>query len=87
MVLCPAQTPSRQLSGSAFTDGGNNRPGAKSWLKFGCAGYGLGQGSNGGCDNNAGFLQDEIGHEMVGRPPLETASAAALQWDCQEART
>ncbi len=62
-VLCPAQTPSANCQALAFTDGGNNRPGAKSWLKFGCAGYGLGQGSNGGCDNDAGFLQDEIGHD------------------------
>ncbi len=69
MVLCPFQTPAAGCQTTAFTDGGNNRPGAKSWLKFGCSGYGLGQGSAGGCDNNAGFLQDEIGHDNGANTP------------------
>ncbi len=44
-----------------LTPGNLNVPGGFGWLKFGCAGYGLGQGSNGGCDNSKPFLQDEIG--------------------------
>jgi hypothetical protein len=65
MTLCPtgtaAGTGPGQCAPTAFTDGGNNVPGGKSWLKFGCDGYGLGQGNNGGCDNSKPFLQDEIG--------------------------
>ncbi len=44
-----------------LTPGDLNVPGGFGWLKFGCAGYGLGQGSNGGCDNSKPFLQSEIG--------------------------
>jgi Flp pilus assembly protein TadG len=44
-----------------LTPGNLNVPGGFGWLKFGCAGYGLGQGNDGGCDNSAGFLQSEIG--------------------------
>jgi hypothetical protein len=44
-----------------LTPGNLNVPGGFGWLKFGCAGFGLGQGSNGGCDNNKPFLQTEIG--------------------------
>jgi len=39
--------------------GNLNVPGGFGWLKFGCAGFGLGQG--GGCDSDPGFLQSEIG--------------------------
>ena len=59
--LCPIGTPAETCGPSRFTDGSNNVPGGKSWLKFGCAGYGLGQGSKGGCDNDKNFLQEEIG--------------------------
>ena len=44
-----------------LTPGDLNVPGGFGWLKFGCAGYGLGQGSSGGCDNSKPFLQSEIG--------------------------
>jgi hypothetical protein len=43
-----------------LTPGSLNVPGGFGWLKFGCPGYGLGQGSAGGCDNNKPFLQSEI---------------------------
>jgi Flp pilus assembly protein TadG len=44
-----------------LTPGDLNVPGGFGWLKFGCSGYGLGQGSAGGCDNSKPFLQNEIG--------------------------
>ena len=44
-----------------LTPGNLNVPGGFGWLKFGCEGNGLGQGDDGGCDNNAPFLQSEIG--------------------------
>ena len=44
-----------------MTPGTLNVPGGFGWLKFGCSGYGLGQGSNGGCANSKPFLQTEIG--------------------------
>ena len=44
-----------------LTSGGLNIPGGFGWLKFGCAGYGLGQGANGGCGNSQPFLQSEVG--------------------------
>ena len=44
-----------------LTPGDLNVPGGFGWLKFGCSGYGLGQGSNGGCSNSKPFLQSEIG--------------------------
>ncbi len=44
-----------------LTPGGLNVPGGFGWLKFGCSGYGLGQGANGGCSNSKPFLQSEIG--------------------------
>ncbi|MGZ8770545.1 MAG: pilus assembly protein TadG-related protein [Aeromicrobium sp.] len=44
-----------------LTPGSHNVPGGFGWLKFGCPGYGLGQGNNGGCEHNKPFLQDEIG--------------------------
>lgn len=44
-----------------LTPGTLNVPGGFGWLKFGCPGYGLGQGNDGGCENNKPFLQDEIG--------------------------
>ena len=44
-----------------LTPGDLNVPGGFGWLKFGCSGYGLGQGSSGGCDNSKPFLQSEIG--------------------------
>ena len=43
-----------------MTPGVLNVPGGFGWLKFGCAGYGLGQ-SGDGCSNAKTFLQDEIG--------------------------
>jgi hypothetical protein len=43
-----------------LTPGNLNVPGGFGWLKYGCD-YGLGQGSNGGCDDNAPFLQGEMG--------------------------
>jgi len=46
---------------SHLTPGSLNVPGGFGWLKFGCSGYGLGQGSNGGCANSKPFLQSEIG--------------------------
>jgi hypothetical protein len=49
-----------------LTSGGLNIPGGFGWLKFGCSGYGLGQGSAGGCANSRPFLQSEIG------PPANT---------------
>jgi hypothetical protein len=44
-----------------MTPGVLNVPGGFGWLKFGCDGYGLGQGPYGGCDPNKPFLQEEIG--------------------------
>jgi hypothetical protein len=44
-----------------LTPGNLNVPGGFGWLKFGCSGYGLGQGSDGGCANSKPFLQSEIG--------------------------
>jgi hypothetical protein len=47
-----------------LTPGNLNVPGGFGWLKFGCDGYGLGQdppANVGGCDNNVGFLQTEMG--------------------------
>ena len=44
-----------------LTPGSLNVPGGFGWLKFGCSGYGLGQGSDGGCSNSKPFLQSEIG--------------------------
>ena len=44
-----------------LTPGSLNVPGGFGWLKFGCSGYGLGQGSDGGCANSKPFLQSEIG--------------------------
>jgi Flp pilus assembly protein TadG len=47
-----------------LTPGTLNVPGGFGWLKYGCDGYGLGQASpanSGGCQNNAGFLQEQIG--------------------------
>jgi hypothetical protein len=44
-----------------MTPGGLNVPGGFGWLKFGCSGYGLGQGDGGGCANSKPFLQSEIG--------------------------
>ena len=44
-----------------LTPGTLNVPGGFGLLKFGCSGYGLGQGSDGGCDPNKPFLQEEIG--------------------------
>jgi hypothetical protein len=49
-----------------LTPGSLNVPGGFGWLKFGCSGYGLGQGSDGGCANSKPFLQSEIG---TGTPP------------------
>jgi hypothetical protein len=53
--------PSSSCYPQHLTPGNTNVPGGFGWLKFGCAGYGLGQGSAGGCDNNKPFLQEEIG--------------------------
>ena len=44
-----------------MTPGSLNVPGGFGWLKFGCDGYGLGQGNDGGCANSKTFLQTEIG--------------------------
>ncbi len=47
-----------------LTPGNLNVPGGFGWLKFGCSGYGLGQdppANAGGCQNNVGFLNTEIG--------------------------
>ncbi len=47
-----------------LTPGNLNVPGGFGWLKFGCAGYGLGQiapANVGGCSNSKPFLQTEIG--------------------------
>ncbi len=44
-----------------MTPGTLNVPGGFGWLKFGCSGYGLGQGPAGGCANSKPFLQSEIG--------------------------
>jgi Flp pilus assembly protein TadG len=44
-----------------LTPGTLNVPGGFGWLKYGCAGYGLGQGNAGGCETNLGFLQQQIG--------------------------
>jgi Flp pilus assembly protein TadG len=44
-----------------LTSGGLNIPGGFGWLKFGCSGYGLGQGNSGGCGNSQPFLQSEVG--------------------------
>ena len=52
------------LSRSTSRPGNLNVPGGFGWLKFGCDGNGLGQdapANAGGCQNNAGFLQTEIG--------------------------
>jgi Putative Flp pilus-assembly TadE/G-like len=52
-----------------LTPGNLNVPGGFGWLKFGCDGYGLGQvppANNGGCGNNAGFLQSEINGASYG---------------------
>jgi Flp pilus assembly protein TadG len=54
-------TPGDPCSPMKLTPGTLNVPGGFGWLKFGCPGYGLGQGNDGGCDNNKPFLQDEIG--------------------------
>ena len=46
-----------------LTPGSLNVPGGFGWLKFGCAGYGLGQSAPanaGGCQTSATFLQTEI---------------------------
>ncbi len=43
-----------------LTPGSLNVPGGFGWLKFGCAGYGLGQNGD-GCENNSGFLEGEMG--------------------------
>jgi Putative Flp pilus-assembly TadE/G-like len=56
-----------------LTPGNLNVPGGFGWLKFGCSGYGLGQGSNGGCDNNKPFLQTEIGHPGGASTPLSNS--------------
>jgi hypothetical protein len=47
-----------------MTPGSLNVPGGFGWLKFGCAGYGLGQvapANAGGCSDSKPFLQSEIG--------------------------
>lgn len=48
-----------------LTPGNLNVPGGFGWLKFGatgqCAGFGLGMHTNAGCEENAVFLQEEIG--------------------------
>jgi hypothetical protein len=48
-----------------LTPGSLNVPGGFGWLKFGavgkCAGYGLGMSTTDGCEENAVFLQTEIG--------------------------
>jgi putative Flp pilus-assembly TadE/G-like protein len=52
-----------------LTPGNLNVPGGFGWLKFGCAGFGLGQeppANNGGCATSKPFLQGEIG------PPSNT---------------
>ena len=61
-----------------LTPGTLNVPGGFGWLKFGCTGYGLGQGEDGGCDNSKPFLQEEIGppansYRVLhgGRPPRQ----------------
>jgi hypothetical protein len=69
MTLCPPENEAGTGPGEcppmAFTDGTNNEPGGKSWLKFGavdkCAGFGLGMSTTSGCDTSNVFLQDEIG--------------------------
>lgn len=56
--------PSNPCHPQRLTPGTLNVPGGFGWLKYGCAGYGLGQDgpdSAGGCRNSAGFLQEEIG--------------------------
>lgn len=54
-------TPGDPCTPVHLTPGSLNVPGGFGWLKFGCAGYGLGQGNDGGCTNSKPFLQDEIG--------------------------
>ncbi|HEY7130948.1 MAG TPA: pilus assembly protein TadG-related protein [Candidatus Limnocylindrales bacterium] len=54
-------TPGDECYPQHLTPGNLNVPGGFGWLKFGCSGYGLGQGSDGGCSNSKPFLQDEIG--------------------------
>jgi len=48
-----------------LTPGNLNVPGGFGWLKFGaqnkCAGFGLGMSTSSGCEENAPFLQEEIG--------------------------
>ncbi len=53
--------PSSSCYPKHLTPGNLNVPGGFGWLKYGCSGYGLGQGSMGGCDNNTPFLGDEMG--------------------------
>jgi hypothetical protein len=58
--------PSSSCSPKHLTPGNLNVPGGFGWLAFGCPGFGLGQGSAGGCDTSKPDLQDEIG------PPSES---------------
>jgi hypothetical protein len=53
--------PSSPCYPAHLTPGSLNVPGGFGWLKFGCDGYGLGQGSAGGCSTAKTFLQTEIG--------------------------
>lgn len=58
-----------------LTPGSLNVPGGFGWLKFGCSGDGLGQGSDGGCANSKPFLQSEIGTGSPRGRPIVTAAA------------
>ena len=60
LVPCPADNLDACVQAN-LTSGALNIPGGFGWLKFGCSGYGLGQGSDGGCGNSQPFLQSEVG--------------------------
>ena len=63
-----------------LTPGNLNVPGGFGWLKFGaqdkCAGFGLGMSTTSGCEENAPFLQDEIGP-----PPNSFGCCTAVSGD------
>jgi Flp pilus assembly protein TadG len=60
-TACHIDQLSTCTTGKPLTSGSLYIPGGFGWLKFGCSGYGLGQGSLGGCANSRPFLQSEIG--------------------------
>ena len=59
-----SNTPGDPCYPEHLTPGNLNVPGGFGWLDYGCTGYGLGQDppqNAGGCQNNTGFLNTEIG--------------------------